>query len=384
MATHAGALQSIRTAEVRPLVRLGHRKLLRAHVALSRRPALCAESAGALHAACAALEQQLRCPVTGEGRLLPAALDPARHLPSSAAFALVDLAASGAVALLEAELPFAIAVLDRLAGQPQSRPAAATQLTRIEEAALSFVLLVALSALRHHQSLQGLFAPRLLSVHLWRREVQDRLDPGLHGGVELRLDVGGTVGMLRLWLPGQVLQTAAAEEPPPAGAIAPQVSAAALVARVFAGCGVVDASDLGALGVGDVVMLDGLQLQDRRIRGNARLITSTFQLAGAFTDAGFFVERARCRASPQEPPMPTPPPPPLEEGATLPVEVEVELARLRMPLAELATLKPGAVLALHMNASEPVLLRVGDRAVARAELVELEGEVGARILALLP
>ena len=82
--------------------------------------------------------------------------------------------------------------------------------------------------------------------------------------------------------------------------------------------------------------------------------------------------------------MSTPPPPPLEEGAALPVEVEVELARLRMPLSELAMLRPGAVLALHMNASEPVLLRVGDRAVARAELVEVEGEVGARILALLP
>jgi len=68
----------------------------------------------------------------------------------------------------------------------------------------------------------------------------------------------------------------------------------------------------------------------------------------------------------------------------LPVEVEIELTRLLLPLSELAGLKPGALLPLHINASEPVLLRVGDRAVARAELVDIEGEVGARILTLLP
>src|SRR5262245_37357169 len=155
------ALQT-QTAQVRPLARLGHRKVTRAHVALSHRPALRAEANGALHAACAALEQQLRCPVVGTGRLLPAALESGRHLPAGAAFALLDLSASGAVALLEAELPFAVAVMDRLSGQ-QARPAAATQLTRIEEAALSFIALVVLGALRHHEPLQRLFAPRLLS-----------------------------------------------------------------------------------------------------------------------------------------------------------------------------------------------------------------------------
>lgn len=68
----------------------------------------------------------------------------------------------------------------------------------------------------------------------------------------------------------------------------------------------------------------------------------------------------------------------------LPVDVEIELTRLLLPLSELAALKPGTLLPLHVNASSPVLLRVGDRVVARAELVEIEGEVGARILALLP
>ena len=68
----------------------------------------------------------------------------------------------------------------------------------------------------------------------------------------------------------------------------------------------------------------------------------------------------------------------------LPVEVEIELSRVMLPLSELAAIKPGALLPLRINPSEPVLLRVGDRAVARAELVDIEGEVGARILCLLP
>lgn len=74
----------------------------------------------------------------------------------------------------------------------------------------------------------------------------------------------------------------------------------------------------------------------------------------------------------------------IEGMPPLPVDVEIELTRLMLPLSELAVLKPGALLPLRISANEPVVLRVGDRAVARAELVEIEGEVGARILALLP
>lgn len=72
-----------------------------------------------------------------------------------------------------------------------------------------------------------------------------------------------------------------------------------------------------------------------------------------------------------------------DETPALPVEVEVELTRLRLTVGELAGIRAGSILPLHINAAEPVLLRVGDRAVARAELVEIEGEVGARILTLL-
>ena len=65
------------------------------------------------------------------------------------------------------------------------------------------------------------------------------------------------------------------------------------------------------------------------------------------------------------------------------VELEIELTRLRIALHQLGVLAAGTVIPLHINAAQPVTLRIGDKAVAKAELVDIEGEVGARILALL-
>jgi type III secretion protein Q len=69
--------------------------------------------------------------------------------------------------------------------------------------------------------------------------------------------------------------------------------------------------------------------------------------------------------------------------STLPVELEVELARVPLTLVELAALAPGMVLPLRISVGDPVFLRAGDRRVARAELVDLEGEVAARVLDVL-
>ena len=54
-----------------------------------------------------------------------------------------------------------------------------------------------------------------------------------------------------------------------------------------------------------------------------------------------------------------------------------------LSLAELAALQPGTVLPLRVSAGDPVFLRAGDRRIGRAELVEVEGQVAARVLELL-
>ena len=78
------------------------------------------------------------------------------------------------------------------------------------------------------------------------------------------------------------------------------------------------------------------------------------------------------RATPVEPP-----------AFDLALRVEVELTQLVVPLSDLATLRPGSIVPLRITAREPVTLCVGGRPVARAELVEMDGELAARILTLL-
>ena len=67
----------------------------------------------------------------------------------------------------------------------------------------------------------------------------------------------------------------------------------------------------------------------------------------------------------------------------VPVVVRVEVGAARMRAREWAALGPGDVVALGRRVAEPVVLRVGGAEVATGELVEIDGEVGVRILALL-
>ncbi len=69
-------------------------------------------------------------------------------------------------------------------------------------------------------------------------------------------------------------------------------------------------------------------------------------------------------------------------AAAIPVLLEVELARVMLPLAELARLEPGAVLPLAIDRRGLVTLRLGEREIARGELVDVEGTVGVRILSV--
>jgi type III secretion protein Q len=64
------------------------------------------------------------------------------------------------------------------------------------------------------------------------------------------------------------------------------------------------------------------------------------------------------------------------------VLLEVELATVAVPLRDLARIAPGSVLPLGLERSGQVKLHIGDRAVARGELVEVDGAVGVRIASL--
>jgi len=64
----------------------------------------------------------------------------------------------------------------------------------------------------------------------------------------------------------------------------------------------------------------------------------------------------------------------------IPVVVRVEIGVAEMRAREWASLAPGDVVSLGRKIGEAVTLRVGGVTVARGELVDLDGEVGVRIL----
>ncbi len=68
----------------------------------------------------------------------------------------------------------------------------------------------------------------------------------------------------------------------------------------------------------------------------------------------------------------------------LPVELTAEVGRLRMTARELVELSPGAVLPLGRPLAGPVELVVGGKVVAIGELVDIEGELGVRLVQLTP
>jgi flagellar motor switch/type III secretory pathway protein FliN len=65
------------------------------------------------------------------------------------------------------------------------------------------------------------------------------------------------------------------------------------------------------------------------------------------------------------------------------VSVRVELANAVMPAREWAALGPGAIVMLGQRVGEAVLIRVGGVPVARGDLIDVDGEVGVRIVARL-
>lgn len=68
----------------------------------------------------------------------------------------------------------------------------------------------------------------------------------------------------------------------------------------------------------------------------------------------------------------------------VPLEVTVELGRVRMNLADLAArLGPGSIITLDTPTGAPLDVRVNGRAIARAEAIALGEKCGIRIVELL-
>jgi type III secretion protein Q len=123
----------------------------------------------------------------------------------------------------------------------------------------------------------------------------------------------------------------------------------------------VSGDDLAALAEGDVLLLDEAPSSAGHLT-----LAGGFRVSGRIEDDAFHVE---------EMPM-------TEHAAAAALSLEVELARFPVTLAELSRLEPGAVLPIPVGRRGLVTLRLGDRAVAQGELVDIDGAVGVRVLSL--
>lgn len=349
-------------------------KLTRAHLAIGARPATCADIAAASARVAQKLGAPLKTTLGWRATLLPSTIHPFNHLAARGLFFTLEFGGE-ALAILELDLLGAGALIGRITGGPEP-VGIPSKLSNIEEAALGWVALSTLSELRGEPAFATL-CPRLVSLTLDRGEVLRQVDARLrHVAVQLELTIGETRCLARLLLPSLWLQ-AKFDALPPEPSVSPldEVSSATLPARCIIGSALLAPRDVSTLSCGDVVLFSGLAQHPSGLTGSGRLVTPSFELKGTFTEAGFTLTRAFERPT-QESAM-------SQIDPTVPVEVEIELTRLRLPLHQLGSVRPGSVLPLHINAAQQVIVRIGDKAVARAELVEIEGEIGARIVAMI-
>ncbi len=348
------------------------KRFTRAHLELARREAVRTEAIAAMTAATQALSTQLGQNVMATPRLLDGTLQPLQHLGRESVFVVAELSPASAMAIVELEGPV-VSYLLRLAAGSDARTVAVTALTRIESAALGWLALSVIGGLRSVSAFEQRFSPRLVNVTMDRGDALRGIDAAVrHLVIELQLAGEHPIGTARVMVPAKMLQlavqTAPLSEPPPAHDV---VLDTMVTANTRFGHAELLRADSGDLASGDVIVFAGTHLVDGRLFGPARFLTRSFELSGELGADGLVVSRAVPLT--KEQPM----------SASINVDVEIELTTIQLPVRQLGAIAPGAVLPLHINAAQTVTLRIDGKAVALAELVEVEGEIGARITAML-
>jgi flagellar motor switch protein FliM len=341
--------------------------------------------------------------------------------------------------LLEIELGLAHQAIDLLLGGA-GEAVALRPLTDIEEGVMTYLIIEMLKALAPSLD-PSLPKLRIEGVVRGFEDAASLMseDESL-AVVQLRAVIGQHSGYVRLSIPETVL---AAANPPADAEVRKARRVADAVAhrawlknvrvalRAEIGQVVISAGDLAQLRERDVVLVDALSCRpDQGTGGTAKLRLGRGQ--AGHIDGEVVVEDGRFKVKLTGFSMGTPPPPgegvaeapadaegagvqenepaalgdgPEEltspgqlegredvdegqggEGAELlndiPLQIAVEIGRVPVTADELVALKVGHVFDLNRVAGEPLDLSVNGRIVARGELVEVDGNLGVRILTL--
>ncbi|EPX58082.1 Flagellar motor switch protein FliM [Cystobacter fuscus DSM 2262] len=342
-------------------------------------------------------------------------------------------------AVLEVELSLAHAAVDLLLGGA-GETVGLRPLTDIEEGVASFVVLEAIRALMPGtEPQQGRL--RLEGVARGVDEAVSRLSEEAQVAVlQLRARLGTQEGMVRLFLPASVLESLTPEPAPEQRRSLLRMDMEAHLSRLSSvrtwlraeiGLAEISHHDLASLRVKDVVLVDEFSARpDQGAEGTARLFLGLgrkgFLASEVFVEDGLYQARItevvltepshldrrvpsesdeaaaealsgsddEASGEGEEYTNPESDNPTAESGemedqmdagdllGDIPLQICVELARVPVTADDVVSLRAGQVVELHRAPGEPVDLSVNGKVVARGELVEIEGQLGVRILSL--
>lgn len=291
----------------------------------------------AVASASRAVSELLGLDVAVSGQAVPAPAAPSLGV----ARVHVSLEALPCAAALEIETRLLARIVEQLAGSSPRTPGALSA-SEVEQSLLELIVLAALDGMRS-------------------REV-DALVPRLSAGdapgtdalvVALELTVGDDRGRGRALLPLAAI-TALAGAPDLPDVLADVAIACSLRQGT---CSLAE-DDLCALAAGDVLLLD---------EGPSRsevVLPGGLTLAGTFEGEHLHLEEIHMT----------------ETQASYPITIAVEVARVTLTLGELARLEPGGALPLAIAKDGAVVLRAGERCIARGQLVDVDGALGVRLM----
>lgn len=333
--------------------------------------------------------------------------------------------------LLEVELGLAHHAIDMLLGGA-GEAVALRPLTDIEEGVMTYVIIETLKALSPSLD-PSLPKLRIEGIVRGFAEIQGLIPESENlAVVQLKAVFGGHSGYVRLVIPEEVLSTA---NPPADAAVRRARRAADAEAhltrlrnvktwvRAEIGNVEISATELSQLRERDVVLVDQLSCRPDQGQGGTAKLRVGYGRAGHL-DAEIVAEGGHFQAKVTGISLGGPPPPgageesaegapaegsPAEDaeesttpgsvrgrndvedaqgagGADLmndiPLQIAVELGRVSTTAEEVVALKVGHVFDLNRVAGEPLDLSVNGKVVARGELVEIDGNLGIRILSL--
>lgn len=333
-------------------------------------------------------------------------------LPAQGCFVMLGAAPGTQKIIVDIDPTLVTQAIDRLLGGDGQTTIIRRPLTEVEQGVVSFVLLKLIGAFY-----DGWQSGREVAITLddfvnTRDELENIIETDSdYYLLGLRAGLGESIGYARILLPASFIQTFTKPVPQSGGTpeelehmrkVLGQLADNEVEVKVEAGRLELSPEDIATLETGDIIILEHHQLSltpegpsgtisghigsGRNGRLEGQLLVTEGQLK-------FAISQIIVQEQPIETPMtdeltdePTIQEPadnlPETEGLLRDIDapVVIELGRLKMNTAQVSRLKSGQILRLPRNANDPVDLVVNDKLFARGELVEIDGELGVRLV----